>query len=110
MDGWLALSPLVRVVEKAHIAPIMTGPLTAGDRLARAARFAPPQTAVRLAAEPPRRPRGSFRGCLRGLVGGVLAVVVLGGLAGAIGGFMAWRYYSANLPTWTGCGTTSRRS
>jgi penicillin-binding protein 1A len=36
---------------------------------------------------------------MRGLAGGVLAVVVLGGCLGAAGGYMAWRYYSANLPS-----------
>jgi penicillin-binding protein 1A len=36
---------------------------------------------------------------MRGIVGGVLAVVVLGAATGTVAGYLAWRYYSANLPS-----------
>src|SRR6185312_17239507 len=77
----------------------MTGPLTAGEPLA------PPNgpRRSRRPAEPPpppptRRRRGRVGRFVRGLVGGVLAVVVLGGGVGAVGGYVAWRHYSADLP------------
>jgi penicillin-binding protein 1A len=36
---------------------------------------------------------------MRGIVGGVLAVVVLAVATGTAAGYLAWRYYSANLPS-----------
>ncbi|MEA2771099.1 MAG: penicillin-binding protein, partial [Acetobacteraceae bacterium] len=34
----------------------------------------------------------------RGLVGGVLGILLLGGIAGAAGGYIAYEHFSADLP------------
>jgi penicillin-binding protein 1A len=35
----------------------------------------------------------------RAILGGALAVVVLGAATGTVGGYLVWRYYNANLPS-----------
>ncbi len=79
----------------------MTGPLTAGEPLAPNGRDIRGQQD---AATPAPRGKGSKRrrGLLvstaRGLFGAVLGILLLVGVVGAAGGFMAFQHYSADLP------------
>src|ERR1700735_4601360 len=79
----------------------MTGPLTAGKPLAPTGRDIRGQQE---AAPPAPRGKGSKRrrGLLvrtaRGLFGAVLGLLLLVGVAGAAGGYMAFQHYSADLP------------
>src|ERR1700684_1689563 len=79
----------------------MTGPLTAGEPLAPNGRDIGSQQD---AATPAPRGKGSKRrrGLLvrtaRGLFGAVLGLLLLVGVAGAAGGYMAFQHYSADLP------------
>jgi penicillin-binding protein 1A len=83
--------------EKAHIAAIMPGPMKAGEPLA-----PPPSRKRRKAPAPtppaPRRPRGLFRRLLRGVAGGLLGLVVLVTVVGGVAGGFAWMRFSADLP------------
>jgi penicillin-binding protein 1A len=75
----------------------MSEPLTAGEKLVptpsdgrKGARRQPPQT---------RRPRrGLFRRFVRGVAGGVFAIVLLAAVIGGAGGYFAWQRFSADLP------------
>jgi len=99
LDGWRAISSLAETPEKAHIAPIMTGPLTAGDPLAPSS--GPQRPSRREGERPPKPPRrrGIVSRIRRAIVGGVLAVVVLGAATGTVGGYLVWHYYNSNLPS-----------
>jgi penicillin-binding protein 1A len=70
----------------------MTGPLTAGERLAPVP--SPPRK------KPPaiRRRRGILSRAVHGLFGAFLALVVLVGVAGGAGGWIAYQHFSADLP------------
>jgi penicillin-binding protein 1A len=46
----------------------------------------------------PRRKRNVLVRAFRGLVGGVLGILLLGGIAGAAGGYIAYEHFSADLP------------
>ncbi len=78
----------------------MTGPLTAGERLA------PPNTPKSKKPDP-RQPRkagrvrarkGLFARAVHGLFGAFLALTVLVGLVGATGAYVAYQHFSADLP------------
>ncbi len=79
----------------------MTGPFTAGEPLAPTGRESRGQQE---AAPPAPRGKGSKRrrGLLvrtaRGLFGAVLGLLLLVGVAGAVGGYIAFEHYSAGLP------------
>ena len=81
----------------------MTGPLTAGEPLAPHAR--PPHREAPPGGKPPRAPKaakhkpGVLTRIMRGLLGAVLGIVVLGGAVGAAGGYFLWQHYSADLPS-----------
>jgi penicillin-binding protein 1A len=94
----VATSYLAISDEIVHIAA-MTGPLTAGEPLASPGRGkqagAPPPTPP---AAAPRRRRGLFVRSIRGLFGAILGLVLLGGVVGAAGGYVAYRHFSADLP------------
>ena len=79
----------------------MTGPLTAGEPLAprmRANRQPPePQQGAEPPRQPPRR-RGLLICIMRGLAGAILGILLLVGLAGAGGGYLAYQHFSAGLP------------
>ena len=66
---------------------MMTTPMTAGKPLA----------APRQHRDPPRR-RGLIVRFLRGLLGGLIGLVLLLGAGGAVGGWIAWQHFSADLP------------
>ena len=73
----------------------MTGPLTAGEPLAPAGRDKPrPGTRLRAAGAWSKIRRSGARAVLvrtaRGLFGAMLGVLLLVGLAGAVGGYMAY--------------------
>jgi len=75
----------------------MTGPLTAGDKLA------PPspdeRKRKRQPAKPPRKPRrGIIHRIMRGFMGAVLGVVVLLGAVGGVTTYVLYQRFSANLP------------
>ncbi len=91
----------------------MTGPLTAGEPLAPSGRRgnagAPQPTG---GGKPPGKPpvsksavkktggsgAGRFQRAVRGLSAAILGVVLLGGVVGAAGGYLAYVHYSADLP------------
>jgi len=66
---------------------MMTTPMTAGKPLA----------APRQHRDPPRR-RGLIVRFLRGLLGGLIGLMLLLGAGGAVGGWIAWQHFSADLP------------
>ena len=70
----------------------MTAPLTAGERLS-------PQKASR-ASPPPRvvRKRSRLVRWLRGVIGGLLALLLVIAIVGGAGGWMAIQHFSADLP------------
>ncbi|WP_158930913.1 penicillin-binding protein 1A [Acidisphaera sp. S103] len=79
----------------------MTGPFTAGEPLAptgrgRRGKAAPPDPSR--GGKPPRRRPGVVVRFARGLAGAILGVVLLGGVVGAAGGYIAYRHFSADLP------------
>jgi penicillin-binding protein 1A len=83
----------------------MTGPLTAGERLAPSGRDrrgqseAPePKRGATPKGKAPKRKRGILVRVARGFVGAVLGIVLLGGVVGAAGGYMAYEHFSADLP------------
>ena len=79
----------------------MTGPLTAGEPLAPSGRGgrgkAAPPDPKRGGKPPKRRPNVVVR-FARGLAGAILGVVLLGGVVGATGGYIAYEHFSADLP------------
>jgi penicillin-binding protein 1A len=96
--------------ESAHIAA-MTGPLTAGDPLApsdrdrrdkdrrdKDRRDNPSALKPPPGPKPPKRRANIFVRGVRGVFGAILGVLLLGGVAGAVGGYMAYEHYSADLP------------
>jgi penicillin-binding protein 1A len=74
----------------------MTGPLTAGEKLVPSAPDPQPTRPGRRAPKQPKR--GGFGRFLGRLVGGLAALVVLAALVGAIGGYVAYERFSADLP------------
>lgn len=79
----------------------MTGPITAGEPLApsgRDLRGTPQAPAPKRGGKPPKRRRGLFGRALRGLTGAILGVLLLGGVVGAAGGYIAYEHFSADLP------------
>src|SRR5271168_2636578 len=88
----VAISLLADLPESVHIAP-MTGPLTAGERLAPPNRgnpgAAPPQPPGKPPGRPRRRGPGVIVRTVRGLFGAFLGILLLVGVVGAAGGYMA---------------------
>jgi len=79
----------------------MTGPLTAGDPLApsdRGRRGKPAAPEPTQGAKPPKRRANVVVRAIRGLFGAILGMLLLGGVAGAVGGYMAYEHFSADLP------------
>jgi penicillin-binding protein 1A len=83
----------------------MTGPFTAGEPLApsgRGRRSNPEAPNTKRGAKPPgktpRRGPHLFVRIARGVVGAVLGVLLLGGVVGAAGGYMAFLHFSSDLP------------
>jgi penicillin-binding protein 1A len=83
----------------------MTGPLTAGEPLAPSDRDRPgtsagrtPNSGAKPPGKSPKRRAGLLVRAVRGLFGAILGVVVLGGVVGAAGAYMAYRHFSADLP------------
>jgi penicillin-binding protein 1A len=78
----------------------MTGPLTAGDKLAPSNRQRPDKPDE----QTPKRPRktpgrdGVLVRTARGILGALAAILLLGGLGGAAAGWMAYRHFAADLP------------
>lgn len=52
----------------------------------------------------PQRPRLGF---VRKVAGALLGLTMLGGVVAGIVGWSVYSRFSADLPNWTGCGTTS---
>ncbi|MGE0224872.1 MAG: penicillin-binding protein 1A [Acetobacteraceae bacterium] len=71
--------------------------MTAGEPLAPSS---DPRRRGKPSTPPPRRPkRGGFFGRLvRGLIGGLLGLLLLVGVIGGVGGLMAYQHFSADLP------------
>jgi penicillin-binding protein 1A len=83
----------------------MTGPLTAGEPLApsgRDPRGNPEAPKPKRGAKPPRKSPKRRSGLLargvRGLFGAFLGILLLGGVVGAAGGYIAYQHFSADLP------------
>jgi penicillin-binding protein 1A len=80
----------------------MTGPLTAGEPLAphghASPRPSPPASGRKPPGKAPRRRPGVVVRVIRGLAGACLALVLLGGMVGAVGGYIAYEHFSADLP------------
>ena len=81
----------------------MTGPLTAGEKLAPSGRDRRGKNnEAAKAAGPSVRPTGKRRGfvvrSMRGLIGGILGLLLLGLVGGSVGGYMAYDHISADLP------------
>jgi len=83
--------------KSVHIAA-MTGPLTAGDPLAPSNRGAPGTPPPKPTGKVPKRRRGLFVRSIRGLFGALLGVLLLVGVAGAAGSYLAYQHFSAGLP------------
>ena len=95
---------LVILGKSAHIAT-MTAPLTAGEPLAPTGRDrrgnaepSGPKRGAKLNGKVPKRKRGVLVRIARGVAGAVLGVVLLGGIVGAAGGYIAYEHFSADLP------------
>jgi len=76
----------------------MTGPLTAGEKLAPSNRPGKPDEK---APKQPRKlsgPDGVILRVARGFAAAVAAIVLLGGLGGATAGWLAYQHFSADLP------------
>jgi penicillin-binding protein 1A len=75
----------------------MSGPLKAGEHLAPPS---PDERKRRQRSSPPPRKarRGWFSRIVRGVMGGLLGVVVLIGAVGGATAYVAWQHFSANLP------------
>ncbi|MBS0640318.1 MAG: PBP1A family penicillin-binding protein [Proteobacteria bacterium] len=78
----------------------MKAPLTAGERLAPQSEPPPgaPKPAGPATPRTPKRKRNVFVRAARGFFGAILAVVVLGGLAGAGGLWVAYQHFASDLP------------
>jgi penicillin-binding protein 1A len=91
----------------------MTGPLIAGEPLAPSGReqrgkseisdsgATPPRKSPRAGSpqgKSPARRRGVLLRAARGLVGAVLGILLLGGIVGVAGFYMAYEHFSADLP------------
>jgi penicillin-binding protein 1A len=86
----------------------MTGPLTAGDPMAPAGRDRrgnPEAQDSISASKPPRqanaklpRRRGLIVRVMRGLFGAILGILLLGGVAGGVAGWIGYEHFSAGLP------------
>ncbi|HEY1411105.1 MAG TPA: transglycosylase domain-containing protein, partial [Rhodopila sp.] len=83
----------------------MTGPFTAGEPLAPSGRRqrggaggSDPKRGAKPPGKTPRRGPHLFVRIARGIVGAVLGVVLLAGVVGAAGGYMAYQHFSADLP------------
>jgi penicillin-binding protein 1A len=89
---------LLAILPKSvHIGP-MTGPLTAGDPLAPTNRGKPSLPSQKPPGKPPRRGPGVIVRTVRGLFGAVLGLLLLVGVVGAAGGYMAYQHFAADLP------------
>jgi len=78
----------------------MTGPLTAGEKLApsnRPGRGTPDEQAPKRMRQTSRR-GGVLVRIVRGFFGAVLAILLLGGLGGGVAGWIAFQHFSADLP------------
>jgi penicillin-binding protein 1A len=100
----VAISLLAILAKSVHIAP-MTGPFTAGEPLAPSGRRqrgaaggSDPKRGAKPPGKTPRRGPNIVVRIARGIVGAVLGVVLLGGVVGAAGGYMAYKHFSADLP------------
>jgi len=72
----------------------MTKPLTAGESL-----VPKPDPSSRPASPPPKpRRRGLVARVLRGLIGAFFGILLLLGVLGGVGGWMAYQHFSAGLP------------
>ncbi len=79
--------------------PLKAVPLKAGDRLVTLAVDEASRRAKRRAASPTPKPPSKNRiGWVTRLVGRLLALGLIGLIAGAGGGYLAYRHYSADLP------------
>ena len=83
----------------------MNKPLTAGESLippsgGQGGQQGPPPPGPRSPAEPkrPRKRRGLFLRVLRGLLGAFFGILLLLGVIGGAGGWMAYQHFSAGLP------------
>ena len=85
------------MAENRPYAAIMTQPLTARDKLA-PSRDDPDQARDRRAFRRTAPRRGRFARVMRGLMGALFGVVLLVGVIGTAGGWMAWKHFAAGLP------------
>ena len=79
----------------------MKGPLTAGEKLAPSGRVGSKTPGPRGdggTGKPLKRRPGVLMRTARGFAGAVLGVLLLVGVSGAAGGYMAYRHFSAGLP------------
>jgi penicillin-binding protein 1A len=89
--------------KSVHIAS-MAGPIIAGEPLAPSGRGrrgtggSDPKRGAKPPGKTPRRRAHLFVRIARGVFGAVLGVVLLGGVVGAAGGYMAYEHFSADLP------------
>ena len=99
----VAISLLAILAKSVHIAS-MAGPLIAGEPLAPSGRGrrgtggSDPRRGAKPPGKTPRRRAHLFVRIARGVFGAVLGVVLLGGVVGAAGGYMAYEHFSADLP------------
>lgn len=76
----------------------MTEPLTAGERLAPSKRNGP-QKPPRKDPKPPRKPkRNGLLRVINAFIGAFIGIVLLGGVVGGVGAYLAYDHYSADLP------------
>jgi penicillin-binding protein 1A len=83
--------------KKVHI-DAMTGPLTAGEKLAPSRSGKPGAPRPTPPGKTPKRRPGLVVRAVRGLFGAFLGLLLLVGLVGAAGGYMAFQHFSAGLP------------
>src|SRR5689334_2296237 len=78
----------------------MTGPLTAGERLAPSNRQGPGEPDKQAPKQPRKvsRREGILVRTARGILGAVFAILLLGGLGGAAAGWIAYQHFAADLP------------
>ncbi len=75
----------------------MTGRLTAGEPMVpQRAEPSPPKP--QRDGKSPKHRRGVFGRMVRGVLGAVLGIVLLGGVVGSVGLYVAYRHFSADLP------------
>lgn len=76
----------------------MTEPLTAGDRLAPSKRNGP-EKRLRKDPKPPRGPkRNGLLRVINAIIGALIGIVLLGGVIGGVGAYLAYDHFSADLP------------